>query len=266
MNLENKIMAVSGSHSIKEAVISVFLANPIIKPERFQTLIEGDFKGKFQQFEPISTVQFQIKNEKGGFENSPPQLLNNVGFKFLNFEKGVPTTVIQGLNESSRSFISYHSLNYLRWDLFYSDCKNCFEILNKLQTDIFVTAFSLHYIDEFLWIDEENNIDTALIFNQSANNIPKEFFNSSNTDFNLTTERTEGKYKYFDRLAIKVEPAIKPLITISHNVTQPLKEVISLSDLIKSNTFNEILTVAHNHNKKLLGDILTPEIKLLIKL
>ena len=266
MSLDNKIRAISGSHSIKEAVISVFLANPIIKPERFQALIEKEFKDKFQQFEAISTVQIQIKNDKGTLENSTPQLLNNVGFKFSNFKKGVPTTVIQGLNESNRSFISYHSLSYSSWDIFFSDCKNCFEILNQLQTDIFITAFSLHYIDEFLWIDEDNVIDTTVVFNKFANNIPKEFFNSSNTDFNLTTERVEGKYKYFDRLAIKVEPAIKPIISISHNVTQPLKEVISLSDLIKSNTFNEILEVAHNHNKKLLGDILTPEVKQLIKL
>jgi len=51
------ISPISNEHFIKEVVISLFLANPIIKPERFQQLIETDFKDKFQKFEPLSQVE-----------------------------------------------------------------------------------------------------------------------------------------------------------------------------------------------------------------
>jgi hypothetical protein len=46
MSLE-AISPINKDHSIKEAVISLFLANPIIKPERFQKIIENEFKDKF---------------------------------------------------------------------------------------------------------------------------------------------------------------------------------------------------------------------------
>ena len=68
MSISEKIQPIKKSHSIREAVISVFLQNPIIKPERFQSLIDGEFKDIFQQFDPLSQVKVQIKSEKGEFE------------------------------------------------------------------------------------------------------------------------------------------------------------------------------------------------------
>ena len=59
---------------------------------------------------------------------------------------------------------------------------------------------------------------------------------------------------------------IKPMITISHNVTQPLMDIIALNELLESDLFPEILNKCHLHNKELLNDILTEEVVNLIKL
>ena len=59
-----KVRPVREKHSIKEAVITTFLAAPIIKPERFQELISDKFKDVFHQFETLNQVQFQLKQEK----------------------------------------------------------------------------------------------------------------------------------------------------------------------------------------------------------
>ncbi len=268
MSLETKIKLPNSSNAIKEAVISVFLINPIIKPERFKTLIENDFKDKFEQFEPTSTVEFTIQNTSGKIENSGPQYLQNAGFKFSHFKNGSIANIIQGLNEQTRYYLSYHTLQYNRWDNFISECSSCFDSINKLQSDLFVAAISLHYINEFTWVDSSNKMDLKTIFNENATYIPKEFFKSSSTEFLLTTERDENELKYYDRITIKIESKIDPVITISHNVTVTFtnQEVENLKDLISRDEFKRLSTINHESNKKLLKDILTKEILALIKM
>jgi hypothetical protein len=117
MSLEEKLKPINKEHSIKEAVIGLFLATPIVKPSRFQELIEKEFSSIFQQFEPLAQFQFQVKPQPGNLNIQPgPQ--NDVGFKFTSFKKGTPEKILQGFNDSgnSRNFISYHTLNYTRWD------------------------------------------------------------------------------------------------------------------------------------------------------
>jgi uncharacterized protein (TIGR04255 family) len=265
MNINELIQPINDKHSIKEAVISIFLANPIIKPERFKQLIESNFKDKFQKFETVNQVEFQLQNDG----NNPPtlnqQLLPNVGFKFIAFEKGESVKVLQGINEKSRNFISYHSLNYDRWNDFYKEYLDVLKSLSELHSDFFVTAFSLHYIDQFLW-NGALPIDLASIFNNEANYISKEFFASKLNNYSIVLEKENKHGIYIDRIEIKVDHVIKPMITISHNVTQPLKDIMSLNELLESTLFSEILNICHLHNKELLNDILTENVVELIKL
>jgi uncharacterized protein (TIGR04255 family) len=269
MALTDKVRPINDKHSIREAVISLFLANPIIKPERFKDLIETDFKTIFQQFEPLSQVQFQFKNQIGLPVNvSPPEILNNIGFKFTSFSGGQPVRVLQGLNDklNNRTFISYHALNYMRWAPFFEDYLHTVSSISKYTQDIFITAISLHYIDQFLWIGN-SSVDLNLIFNKNADSIPKDFFTTTINNYSIVSEKAiDPKGKYLDRLEITVDNIIRPSITISHNVTQPLTEIIDLRNLLENEDFKSILTKAHLHNKDFLKNLLSEPICKMINL
>lgn len=265
MSLETIINPAGKNHSIKEAVISLFLANPIIKPERFQQLIELDFKDRFQKFETINQVELQVQNPVGGLPTLNQQILSNVGFKFQSFEKGLNVKALQGINERARNFISYHSLDYTRWQSFYSDYLDVIKIVSKFHPELFVTALSLHYIDQFSWISAEP-IDLNKLFNKGGNYIPNDFFSSTVNNYSIVTEKYIDGELYVNRLEIKIEHNIRPMITISHNVTQPLKDVVELRELLASEKFTTILNTSHTHNKEILFDILTFDVKEMIKL
>jgi uncharacterized protein (TIGR04255 family) len=265
-NLTDKVKPVNSNHSIKEAVIGLFLANPIVKPERFKELIENEFKDIFQQFEPIIQLQFELKAQNRTMSRlniERKEMMDNVGFKFTSFEKGAQTKILQGQNDNAnqRTFISYHTLNYTRWEIFFNDFLKIITSISNFSNDIFLTAFSLHYVDEFLWLDN-NSIDLNLVFNKEANSIPRDFFNASVKNYSIVTEREKGENKkYIDRLEIIVNNLIKPSITISNNITQTFTEVVSLKELLPTSEFKNTLDEAHQHNKDFLKNLLTEEVQ-----
>jgi uncharacterized protein (TIGR04255 family) len=214
-------------------------------------------------------LQFQFKNPMVfPFKIDSSEIQNNIGFKFTEFENGSPAKVLQGQNDSlnNRTFISYHSLNYTRWNPFYSDYVDVIKKIAKHNQDIFITAISLHYIDQFFWI-ENSAIDLNLIFDKNANSIPKDFFGSKLNNYSIITEKEISTgTSYLDRLEIIVDNIIKPSITISHNVTQPFVDLLGLDNLIGSNQFELILNSAHLHNKSFLKDLLNKEIQEMINL
>lgn len=260
-----KVHPVNGGHSIKEAVISTFLSAPIIKPERFQELINTSFKDVFHQFETINQVQFQIKNEKGLIQNTGTNLISNRGFKFSAFKNGKLQKVLQAVNEETRSYISYHSLDYNRWKDFFEDYLEYIKAILGFHPNIFIDGISLHYIDEFHWENPQLE-DLDEIFDRECSFLSKEFFKSLKTTYIIAMEQIKDDAKYLDRLEIKADPTINPLISISHNVTQPFNEPIDLLEFIKSEQFGETLMAAHLHNKKILKCLLKQKIKDLINL
>jgi uncharacterized protein (TIGR04255 family) len=257
----NKISPINQNHSIKEAVISVFLASPIIKPERFKKVIESTLSDSFQKFETISQITLELKNQNGFIKNIGQQVANDRGFRFSSFEKGNLSKILQGVNESNRTFISYHSLKYERWAKFHEEYTKYITAISEYQSDLFVTAISLHYVDEFLW-ETPNVNDLADIFNSHCSYLPGEFFNSIQTQYSIVVQKDlESGMNYSDRLEIKLDGnSIRPLITISHNVTHILKEITDLKGPNLINHFSKLLEPAHLHNKELLKCILKPDI------
>lgn len=265
MTLTEKIKPINGSHSIKEAVISIFLVNPILKPERFQTLIETELSEDFQRFEDVGRFQVELNHEKG-ITNPAVQVFNNIGFKLSQFEKGRPQRILQGINEEQRTFISYHSLGYSRWKPFFEEFKKSIKALSKVQSDLFVSAYSLHYIDEFLWIDETNSIDLKLIFKDDNTTFPKVIFDCKNANYSLITEKEINNIKYNDRLEITLDSNIKPFIRISHNITRTLDDIYDFKSFVEEEKFEDVITLVHEANKRLLKDILTSDILKMINL
>jgi len=157
-------------------------------------------------------------------------------------------------------------LNYTNWKTYYEEYIKVVEIIAKQHADFFVNGFSLHYLDEFLWIDETESLDLKTFFNEENDYLPKEFFNSKNTTYNLTTERIIDGVKIFDRIEIIIDVSVRPSVTISHNIFRPLEKIIELKELIIEKKFEEILNSLHLHNKTILGNLLKKDVKDLIKL
>ncbi|WP_236974824.1 TIGR04255 family protein [Membranihabitans maritimus] len=265
MRLEHKVQPVKKNHSIKEVVISLFLQNPILKPERFEKLISSGYKDSFQQFDRISQFQVQFQKKTEGGKSASLKHEQNAGFKFISFKNGQVNRLLQGINETHRTFISYHNLDYERWNSFYEDYKKNITLLSDIQSDIFIKAFSLHYIDELIWIDDDCPIDLTLLLKGNREKIPGDFFKSENPSFSIVSEKQIQDAIYFDRLEIRVNPTIIPSLVISHNVTEDLDEEILLDQLFQSD-FEQKIEDMHSYNKELLNSILQEEVQSLIGL
>lgn len=264
MSSSISLIPVSGEHSVREAVISLFLATPLIKPERFGELIQTDFKSKFQQFEPLAQVQMKFNNNQiGQVESQPPSIKNNAGFRFTSFEGGKMTTVLQGINEELRNYISFHTLKYIGWTAFFKEFIEVLSSISKNQSDLFVTGFSLHYVDEF---NSPTEIKVADVFNQNSKNLPKDFFSSNVNTFLLMTEQEIKGSTTYDRIEVTVVKIPVPKITISHNLTVTLQDFELMSNLIISPQLKELLDTAHKNNKETLIDILKQEVCKSIKI
>lgn len=259
MAIKEFLTPIHEKHSIKEAVITLFLAAPIIKPERFESLIKSEFKDFFQKFENISQVQVNFRVQgKTGVEAGEHKIRDNAGFKFSGFEGGKLVKALQGINDLQRQFISFHTLDYIRWANFYKDFSFTIKEVAKFHPNLFIQAFSLHYIDEFKWISEQNFIP-EIIFNIDSPLLPKDVFSSRMVNYSFTTIKKNDP-EYFDRIEIKIEKRDINYINISQNILQNLKDNVDLSELVTEKTLEEILTDAHNHNKATLTSVLNPEV------
>lgn len=257
----NQLIPARNQHSIKEAVISFFLANTIIKPEGFRSLIDKELKEDFQKFDVIQRVKFQIK-AAGGQEIARTEPNRNTGFRFYKFENGQASAVLEGENQPDlgRTHISFHDLNYQRWANFTEKFVRYFKTLANFRDSLFTTAFSLHYIDEFYWKGNDN-VPIDRIFNSKSSFLPPVFFESQNSIYLITTQKEVNGFVYYERLEIKVdENRLEPLITVSHNITQPLNDVFMFIDFISNDDHIHIINQAHEHNKSTLKSIFTNEV------
>lgn len=253
MDIQDLIKPFKDKHSIKEAVLTVFLDNQINFPSRFQKLIEGDLKEKFQQFSTVSEVSFELKS-KGSEMDARKNREHETGFIFKGFEEGNLQYVLQGQNERDRNFISYHSLNYKRWGPFINDFQDCLSSIHTVQQELIVKSIVLHYIDEFEWVSDFKVEFIEEVFKKNNEYLPLKFYSSTNSNYVFLFEMDLNGQKYLDRLNVRLDSAI---VNISHNVSLPLEEKRELADILKDSTLDDVLNLAHKRNKDLLHDLLS---------
>jgi uncharacterized protein (TIGR04255 family) len=254
-------------HSIKECVVTLFLAAPILKPASFKKLLETDFlKTSFQQFELLQERMIDISLAQ---DQPTARAAGNydIGFQFKSFKNGDIDFLLRGVNDFHRQYLSFHSLQYTRWMPYCEQLKKTMAALSMSDETLFFNAFSLHYIDEFEWL-EETDIDPKLIFRADADALPTSFFSTTKASLSLETE-TVGVPAFFDRYDIYFNPNTNPNIRIAHNVTCVLDDLYSLKDTFypeASVFFDEKLNEAHIRNKKSLKNLLTQDVCDLIHL
>ncbi len=265
MEISDYLRATQNQHSIKECVVTLFLAAPIFKPSKFKKLIDdSDFRNKFTKFEPIFNYVFQLDPANARMTPSTP---NEIGFQFQGFKNGDVDFLLRGMNEGTRQYLSFHALQYERWLPFYSHFKATMSTLAGFTDSLVVNAFSLHYIDDFDWVSEDR-IDPRRIFNANARVLSNSFFDAKQASTSLIVEENEPD-ALTERYDILFSRNQNPNIRIAHNITCFLDEICELKELLDMNnlaSFEHRLNAAHIRNKDSLKNLLTREVCQLINL
>lgn len=262
MSVSNNLVPISGDHSIKEAVLTVFLASKILKTKDFGALMGNGFKGVFSQFEPIETNKITFENQNLSIIGEP-----DAGFKFVKFNnQGKQSEVLRGINEENRFFISFHSLDYKGWTSFRDNFMDYLQKLNTFRPGNFVKAYSLSYLDQFDWIQKET-YEASKMFREDSKYLPKVFFETKDTSYNYgNLKKEDDGTTYSDQLLINIsDKIIGKDITINHNKAATFNDVIMLGDLLKDK-FRTDLDRVHESNKEVLKDLLQNEVCLKIKI
>lgn len=269
MNLLQHLKPYNEQHSIKEAVITVFLENEIAYPKGFQKLIQSHYKDKFQQFEVIKEVTINSSDE-----HNITKTIEEVGFEFSSYQEGELKDILRGFNEKEekRYRLAYHTLKYNRWKDFKDDFYTYTKFLPEIQQPLLVKSFGVYYVDDFFWQDEKSRMPTEAIFTTDYNVIPKYFVESDNAVFSLAKEQFVSIEisPYSERFDIRISPKgaypDKPSIRIVHHVIQDLPTSLELSAFLTQENCKEMLQKAHIHNKEMMKKILTQDALSLIHL
>ena len=258
---------INGQHSIKEVSITLFLAAPIVKPSRFTELFKTVLREKFHKAEVLNTVEVKLKSNISSNDHKAGTKVNNdAGFKFTRFdESGQPEIIFQGVNEDNRSFFSFHTLSYTRWNAFLKEFQDVIDLIRGELANIYVIAFGLHYIDQFIW-NSEDQIDYTLLFKTDSLIIPPKLFESPIAELLLRYMSNSGELPHATRIQIETEPEEKAVISISHNIIHKLDDISELNSSQGEDVLIRLLNIAHRFNKEDLSSMLTDDVLLKIGL
>ncbi len=269
MDLLQYLKPCNENHSIKEAVITVFLENEIAYPKGFQKLIQSHYKDVFQRFELINEVTIDSSNE-----HKITKKIEEIGFEFSSYQEGKLKNILRGFNEKdeNRYRLSYHTLKYNRWTDFNEEFYTYMKFLPEIQQPLRVKSFGVYYIDDFFWENKKMRIPTETIFNVAHNMIPTYFVESNNAMLSLAKEHFTNiaTNPYLERFDIQMSSISlspdNPSIRITHHVTQDLVDLVDLSTFLEQHEYKKMLQDAHNHNKNVMKGILTQEVLSMIQL
>lgn len=260
-DLKDILTLPSDKHSIKEAVLTLFFKNPFEDFQSFTVFYDKSLKSLFSKKEEIFNHQVELEPSKASITRKEAKLSS---YRLYRVNNNSTDLLVQVVNEFNRHYISFHCLDYKRWQDFKSDFIEILKVLGLwVDESNYVVAFSLHYIDQMSVNDDKIPLD--LIFNNESSLLPSGIFKSKNSFlvFNSEKESENDKYDFFDRIELKIQGKE---IFISHNSIIPIEEQESFKDFIRSSICLEKIEHAHQHNKNLLKDILSTEVQRIIGL
>lgn len=269
MHIDKLIRPYSEKHSIKEVVFTMYFDQSIDDFSTLSNLSEKVNKKQFIQPIQLSSVTYEINTGNPTDIKSKDE--TRIGFLWQkkNNDTSSIKQSIQIRNANDQSFLSFHELEYERWQNFKNDYLAIIDDVCNIpfSDNQTLAAFNLTYIDEFIWISDDS-IDLNLIFNHSSDYLPAYFFDSFYPNIDIAAIKSEpnSAETLTERLAIDIQRTLpNPVITISHTVAITLAEV---QDLIYfcQNHLEAYLEKTHAFNKNTLSNLLNTEVQTLIHL
>jgi hypothetical protein len=258
----DNLYPILGEHSINRSIISLYLPQMVLKPEKlFEKLNIEYFTKKYQRRDLVYSRKISLINKNNTVSVIDDKINENiVGFIFEEFNyDGIVENILILKNENNKANISFETRNYKGWQIFFDkfliDLKN---IIN--QQDFYFEAISLTYEDEFIW-KSDNKIPVEGIFEKNSELINVKFLNSTNGTIVLFSQNEDNNIE--EKTEISFNNDSKRVQIIHQHVTkfQDILDSITLNTNIKDK-----LEIAHLSNKTTLNGLLTKEVKQKINL
>lgn len=256
MATSGNIQSIKDGHSVKEAVVFFSVTPSIADPKSYKELIVngGALSDKYQRYEPVKNITVNFNQQTA--ETNIEQSLDS-GFKLLSFVDGELSSLVQGVNQFDKGLFTFNTLKYKNWESFWNQVKESLKAVVAHHTSYLVRSFGLLYIDEFKAVNPKE-FQLSQLFNLKSEFVPRTIASSNLLDYNLNFKKDENSRQWAENLAVNIDNN-KKVITINNNVTFSIVPA-SFTELIDSDDLEEFLYFAHSENKKLLGDLLKPEI------
>ena len=266
-----------GKHSVTEVIFSVYLANPIINPERFGDLVKkgGGLFENFQNFKLLTGVKLDVKFTPQGTEPVQHNLskTGNDGFSIEKFKDGKLSWLInyQPSNSPDRKgddLLKIHCLDYEDWHSFFEESISLLKTISAFE-DLYISGFSLYYLDQFYWNDV-NLPEMECIFKKGSPYLPQLLFDAKSTwNFISNISRTINQRLIAENTNIGSNVTLDKRYTIYlfHNASNIFDQFKKLSQLI--NETADLKTLAndmHTSNKDFLKQTLTSDVQKAINL
>jgi len=252
-------------HSISEVVLSLHLAHPLLKLDRFEKLLSTSLKDEFQEFIPIRNLSVKINQTTEGPFNVSSEQEEWSGFQIKKFKDGKLNWLIQYVNNN----LSFHCLDPdYDWETFKPSTLKFLKVFYELDPSIFLNGVSLNYVDQFSWV-EDLALPLEHIFDTESEHLPRRFFQESTLNIQLSFQMYKLLQKItflekFEIQTIKVNPKLSNLNIVHFTYVDSIG-IQPLQDFCKQDG-SMYLDAMHGENKSFLKSIFTQEVCNLIHL
>jgi uncharacterized protein (TIGR04255 family) len=257
------LIPIAGKHSISRVTAIVFLPQIFVKPEDvFEKLKKSSGLANYQRKNLTKLRTININEILSGVTNK--EKVNGLLFEEFD-DSGRLKNILRLENKTDKqSNIIFESRIYPNWKQFKERLINDLKEVNKV-FPFYIEAISLGYLDEFLWVSNEDKIDVNSIFNIDSELLNKKFLDSENGTLVLLSQNKRVNVDDEEKTEISFNNRIKR-ITLNHQFAIKLDSVYEFDTLNKNNKLSDYYENAHNSNKTVLKEILTKEVQDLIKL
>lgn len=247
----------SEQHSVKEAVVT-FVVEPKLSN---LSVVEGllaegmPFYNKYQKFEPI-TIR-QIKTDIKLDKTNVSEIMER-GFKFISFDSGKASDVIQCIPQGNQSLLTFNTVQYKGWSEYLSNLLFSARVISNMDKSLVLRSVGVMFVDEFYFVDQ-SVYDPVEIFNVDSKTLPQNILDSDLTDFNLSNHKNKEDIDYMENLSIQVfndQDCNRKVIRVTGNVMSKISPLL-MSDGLDSNDLLRYLDFGHDLNKEMLKGILS---------
>lgn len=251
------LQTASEQHSVKEAVISFSLKPKLNNPLIYEKLLEegAPLNGRYHKFEPIVVQDIKID---GRLNQTDIKGVTEKGFKFIGFEGGKTSEIIQAIPQLNQTILTFNTVNYINWSKYLKSSLSDAKAISSIDTNLLLESLGVMFVDEFYFQKHSTYIPTE-IFDLNSPQLPKSVFDSDSTYYNLSNHKNADGFDYMENLSIQVFNDMeyeRKVIRITGNIMSFISPV-SFSHSLESEELLKYLNFGHEQNKSMLRGLLS---------
>lgn len=272
--MTSKLYPYAGRHAVQSAAFVLSFRSDLTPGQSEAAAVAHELlQDIYPSKDPVQTISFQVGPAGPAVSSS-----KTVGWNFtrpLPVEKQeLGKAVFQRAVHLQGSDLAIVENDYDRWAGFRT---NVFRCLDALGPTAFngrsLASMALQYTDIFTWKDDPSMIDAGGVFAKTSKLLPAHVFEVASKHFHAThgyfnPDVPEGAESLLENVSVARTPNVHTLqdqfvITIEHRLV-PSGEYTSADEARE--LIEMSMEALHQRNKASLADLLTPELRDLIRL